>query len=276
MSYISVGWKGAALLEVKLYRIIVDHIFHRFNEMYQESLADVNSQYNRLQRFQLKLQEIKKWDSQKSLDEYNMLINHTHAHEILPRLLKGIFFCTIKEIINDLNDKITSMPQYTIPKAKSFIHKVYLETAKQLYSKPHYIENFPDEVKLMIKRAVSNSIKDLVPFDQLLIDNNSAGFYIQEDQIEGSIADLMNQIEAGHNQMQPPPQMVPMPPMNQMAPMQQPQMPPMPPMQQPQMPPPMPMVIPDAEKNDILDQLDPLSNIDLPLPNPAGNILQIP
>ncbi len=275
MAYANIGWKGAALLEAKLHRTIIDPILGRFKAMYQEALDDTSSSYNKLQRFQLKLQEIKTWTGDKAQEEYESLFG---GQNIVPSLLRSIFYCSIKEVLNELGNGASAIPNYNMPKAKSFVHKVYLEAAKRIYRHPHYMTCCPDKVRIFIKKAVSDAIKDMLPFDQML--GGQEPLHIQEGQIDDSIQALMDQIELDG----PMPGPMPGPPMQMQMEMENPMMP-GPGQMQIQMENPMmpmanaPLVVPAgpvANNEDILNELDPLSNIDLPAPDPAGNILQVP
>ena len=114
--------------------------------IYTDSLK-ISKSDNILKIFQNFLQRIPKWNQSIIEKESNRIINSTHSYAWLNDLIKA----TVKSNLIVLmynpslkNQQLSNSSFYQNIKTNDFIHKVYIECARELWNNPYLLyHNFP-------------------------------------------------------------------------------------------------------------------------------------
>ena len=160
------------LFVTKLENLLIDPIMEHFLDIANDIRTNKYENGN-LKQFQLCLREIKEWgrngQDEKQLEE---IMRKKNCAEYFQKLLQGIFQHHIEDILRKRGkDPEQSLRVFQIPKAKNFVHKVYLEFAKNvLWPKPQYIFDITKRGLLRdeLRKIIKNVIHDFIPFEKLL------------------------------------------------------------------------------------------------------------
>ena len=164
-----------------LITILTPLIYEGLQSIYKEAenVAQVN---DILKIFQSFLRRVPKWNNDMIQKESDRIINNTRSSDWLSNLIKA----TIKAhtIVLMYNPNISEGNQAKVdPKyyrdiqIPDFIHKVYIECARELYNNPYLMYNkyTPIELKrnqrdtmVLIKECIKDSIRKLLPVKQIL------------------------------------------------------------------------------------------------------------
>lgn len=177
------AWRGAAILAFQLKNILVDRFYEKFNEIFENSkeIAAQQGGASVLKTFQLKLREIPLWTDDVVTQEYERIMSATQLGEEFNELLRALFYCCVKEILIDSNRSINSNNlNVEIPKSKSFIHRCFIQAARQYFENPHLLENRESvmtpiqinnarrKAKKIIKESIDETVKICLPIPQIL------------------------------------------------------------------------------------------------------------
>lgn len=162
-----------------LNNILTPFIFEGLQSIYREAmqLAGTN---DILKRFQTFLKRVPKWNQTMIEEETNRIINSSHSYGWINDLIKA----TLKANLIVLMYNPTSAVQnkvspgfYQDIKTTDFIHKIYIECARELYNNPYLLyHNYPPiEIKRnqrdcmnIIKDCIKEAIRKLLPVKHIL------------------------------------------------------------------------------------------------------------
>jgi hypothetical protein len=130
-----------------------------------------------LSRFQKKIAEIPKWNSDVVAEETNRLIEASHC-DYLEELMTALFIAHTKVMasvrVNKKNKKLT----ITVPKLDHFLHRLFTEAAKSFWKAPFL---FQDEglssierqknllqAEAIIEEAIYAAVRDMLPIKKIL------------------------------------------------------------------------------------------------------------
>lgn len=174
---------------IQLNNILAPLIYEGLQSIYKDSTKGNNS----LNSFQIGLKAVPKWTQDTIDKESNRILNFSKSCTYLEDLLKA----TVKANIIVLTYNTSLQNQHKIDptyykdiKFNDFIHKCYIECARQLWNNPFlfYHEYPPIELKrnqrdsiILIKECIAEAIRKLLPLKHILemylgeeleIDNN--------------------------------------------------------------------------------------------------------
>jgi hypothetical protein len=134
------------------------------------------SQQSILSRFQKKVAEIPKWNSDVVADETSKLVEASRC-DYLEELMTALFIAHTKVMasvrVNKKNKKLT----ITVPKLDHFLHRVFTEAAKSFWKAPFlFQEELPAverqknllQAEAIIEEAIYAAVRDMLPIKKIL------------------------------------------------------------------------------------------------------------
>jgi hypothetical protein len=157
----------------QLINLLKNDIYKGINELY----TSVSSEPNYLEKFQNKLREIPKWNQDIIDEKYQQFITYSGC-DWLDELLQAVFISNTA-ILTTVKSKnnFSSKIDLTIPKCSRFLHKCYIETAREIFKNPYLFINDLDykstqknmrEALELISISIENSIRNMLPMRDIL------------------------------------------------------------------------------------------------------------
>ena len=159
----------------QLQTLLVPRIYEGIESIYDD--AYYNDTVNVLHTFQKLLREIPKWNKDIIEGESNRILEVTQC-DWLDKLITAVFVSNTKILtaikIQDYDGKI----DISIPKVPHFIHRCYVEVARELYKNPYLFDkkngtvrekqqNLRTSLKI-IETCIESAIRSLLPIQSLL------------------------------------------------------------------------------------------------------------
>jgi hypothetical protein len=159
----------------QLQTLLVPRIYEGVESIYDD--AYYNNTMNVLHTFQKLLREIPKWNKDIIDGETNRILEVTRC-EWLESLITAVFISNTKILtaikIKDHDGKI----DISIPKVSHFIHRCYVEVAREIYKNPYLLDKKNGTVKerqqnlreslSIIESCIENAVRSLLPIQSLL------------------------------------------------------------------------------------------------------------
>ena len=159
----------------QLQTLLVPRIYEGIESIYDD--AKYNNTMNVLHTFQKLLREIPKWNKDIIDGETNRILEVTQC-EWLDNLLTAVFVSNTKILtaikIKDHDGKI----DISIPRLSHFIHRCYIEVAREIYKNPYLLDKSITSVKekqqnlretlCIIENCIEDAIRSLLPIQSLL------------------------------------------------------------------------------------------------------------
>lgn len=185
-----------------LINIITPLIFEGLQSVYKQSIK-VSEPNEILKHFQSFLKMIPKWNQSMIDVETNRIINSSNSYnwlnDLIKATLKSHYIVLTYNPTRKVQEKIDASFYQNI-KTSDFIHKVYIECARELWNNPYLLyHNYPPiEIKrnqrdcmALIKDCIKEAIRKLLPVKHILqiylgeeVENNV------EDDIEKVLSDV--------------------------------------------------------------------------------------
>ena len=157
----------------QLVNLLKNDIYKGLNTLYQS----VKDNENYLEQFQVKLREIPKWNQDIIDQKYQDFITNTGC-DWLDELLQAVFISNtaILTTVKSRNNNHSKI-DLTIPKCSRFLHKCYIESAREIFKNPYLYLNDLDyketqknmrETLELISLSIENSIRNLLPMKDIL------------------------------------------------------------------------------------------------------------
>jgi hypothetical protein len=187
----------------QLVNVLTPLIFEGIESIYQEALHS-SSPDNTLKNFQLFLKKIPKWNNDMIKRETERIMNNSKSYSWLEDLIRATLKSNI--IVLTYNPSVKSQTKidplfYKNIDINDFIHKIYIECARDLWNNPYlFYHNFPPiELKrnqrdaiYTIKECIKEAIRKLLPVKHIL--NIYLGEEIEygspDDNFEKSISEV--------------------------------------------------------------------------------------
>lgn len=187
----------------QLINILTPLIFEGLQSIYNEA-SSISTTDNVLRNFQLFLKRIPKWNNEIIIRETERIMNNSKSYSWLEDLIKATIKANI--IVLTYNPSIKSQVKtdpifYQNIKIYDFIHKIYIECARELWNNPYLFYHLflPIELKrnqrdayTLIKDCIKEAIRKLLPVKHILqiylgeeMENSSP-----DDKFENSISEV--------------------------------------------------------------------------------------
>ena len=165
--------KNAYTSELK--SILTPQLYEGIESLYNDSLSQKNKN-NRFKIFQLLLKEIPKWNQDIIDNETNRILKMTNC-DYIDKLVSAVFISNTR-ILTSVNIKNSmNTIEISIPKLNHFIHKCYIEIAREFYKNPFLLnkkisskerQNNLRESISCVNNSIDNAIRKLLPIKEIL------------------------------------------------------------------------------------------------------------
>lgn len=164
----------------QLVNVLTPLVYEGLHSIYTEALKVSNGADNILKVFQSFLRRIPKWNPEMIKQESDRIMNNSKSFAWLSDLVKATLKANMIVLTYNPNLKMQNKidPKYYKEiKLEDFIHKVYIECARELWNNPYlmYHQYPPIELKrnqrdtiLLIKDAIKEAIRKLLPLKEIL------------------------------------------------------------------------------------------------------------
>ena len=163
----------------QLVNILTPLIFEGLNSIYTEVVA-ISIPDNILKNFQCFLQRIPKWNNDIINRETSRIMNNTKSFSWLEDLIKATLKANIVVLTYNpsFRQQVKVDPSlYQNIKIEDFIHKVYIECARELWNNPYLFYHLYPPIELkrnqrdtvaLIKDCIKEAIRKLLPVKHIL------------------------------------------------------------------------------------------------------------
>jgi hypothetical protein len=164
----------------QLVNVLTPLVYEGLTSIYTEALKVSNGADNILKVFQSFLRRIPKWNPEMIKQESDRIMTNSKSFAWLSDLVKATLKANMIVLTYNPNLKMQNKidPKYYKEiKLEDFIHKVYIECARELWNNPYlmYHQYAPIELKrnqrdtiLLIKDAIKEAIRKLLPLKEIL------------------------------------------------------------------------------------------------------------
>ena len=165
---------------INLVNVLSPLVYEGLVSIYTEALNISNNADNILKVFQSFLRKIPKWTSEMINQETERILKNSKSCDWLSNLVKATIKANMIILTYNphlkLQNKIDSL-YYKNINLEDFIHKIYIECARELWNNPYlmYHQYSPIELKRnqrdtinLVKDAVKEAIRRLLPLKELL------------------------------------------------------------------------------------------------------------
>ena len=162
----------------QLTNILIPFIFEGIKSIYSstKSICKMKNDKSVLMRFQEQLSQIPKWNQEIIEEEYNRIISNSNC-DWLDDLVTAVFLSHTKILTAIKSGTKQNKINLKIPKIDHFIHKCYIESAREFWKNPYifsnnvsqseYQRNISDGHK-MIGSCIEETIRKLLPVKNIL------------------------------------------------------------------------------------------------------------
>ena len=171
----------------QLQKILTPRIYEGFKSIYEDILKVLTEEIQEnkpqsssvVKTFQKALKEIPQWNQDMIKNEYNR-IEKTSNCDYFDNLIEAIFITNTKILTSvQIHEKSQNI-KINIPQSPHFIHKCYMECAKEIYKNPYIFDqsknllpkekhnNLRDTIHL-IDNSINNAIRELLPIRDILM-----------------------------------------------------------------------------------------------------------
>jgi hypothetical protein len=171
----------------QLLQILKPRIYEGFKSIYDDTVSILGKEYieyntqssSVIKSFQKALRDIPLWNQEMINREYDRILNSSKC-DYFEDLIETVFITNIKILSSvQINSNDSVGLQVNIPSPVHFIHKCYIESAKEIYKNPYVFENSknmtPKEKHTNIRdsltyveNSINSAIRELLPIRDIL------------------------------------------------------------------------------------------------------------
>lgn len=177
----------------QLVDMLYPHMFDGVKSIYDESkLLYRNRKTPILLIFRELLEKVPIWNSEIIESECNRIVSNSSC-DYIDDLITAVFISHTKILTSIGPNKSFQRINVTIPKTSTFVHKCYINTARELWKNPYlFNENVPGhefqknnkEIESIIQKCIENTIRNSLPIKDIL-----------KEHLEGETDSILNQKE---------------------------------------------------------------------------------
>ena len=162
----------------QLVNVIYPEIYVGIKSIYDAAYlyCNKNNDQSVLKKFQYLLSVIPKWNTDKINDEYRRILKNTDC-DWLEDLITAVFVSHTKVLASIKNSKKSRPINLDIPSGSYFLHKCYIECARNFWKKPYLVHreyspidlqrNLSDSEKI-IKNSIIEAVRKMLPVKHIL------------------------------------------------------------------------------------------------------------
>ena len=176
----------------RLINTLVNHIYDGIQSIYDDSIKLEDE--NVFGKFQEMLKQVPKWN-QEMIDQETQRIVNTSDCEWLADLITAVFLSNTRILtavrLNSAKDSI----DLKIPKLSHFVHKCYIECAREFYKNPFIFDNTISkgiqqknmrESLSLIAQSIQAAIDRMLPYEQILMQYIGESFESDDEDVGDS------------------------------------------------------------------------------------------
>ena len=178
----------------QLVDILYSHMFDGVKSIYDESKIIYSSRTGTpiLLLFRELLEKVPIWNGEIIDSECSRIINNSKC-DWIDDLITAVFISHTKILTSIGPNQSFQKINVTIPKTSTFIHKSYINTARELWKNPYlFNESVPahefqrnnKEIENIIKKSIEKTIRNLLPIKEIL-----------KEHLDGETDSILNQKE---------------------------------------------------------------------------------
>ena len=177
----------------QLVDMLYPHMFDGVKSIYDESkLLYSRKKMPILLIFRELLEKVPIWNSEIIDSECSRIVSNSSC-DYIDDLITAVFISHTKILTSIGPNKSFQKINVTIPKTSTFVHKCYINTARELWKNPYlFNENVPGhefqknnkEIEEIIKKCIENTIRNSLPIKDIL-----------KEHLEGETDSILNQKE---------------------------------------------------------------------------------
>jgi hypothetical protein len=177
----------------QLVDMLYPHMFDGVKSIYDESkLLYGKKKMPILLIFRELLEKVPIWNSEIIDSECSRIVSNSSC-DYIDDLITAVFISHTKILTSIGPNKNFQKINVTIPKTSTFVHKCYINTARELWKNPYlFNENVPGhefqknnkEIESIIQKCIENTIRNSLPIK-----------YILKEHLEGETDSILNQKE---------------------------------------------------------------------------------
>jgi hypothetical protein len=173
----------------QLQKILTPRLYEGFKSIYDDiiqlsskELEEKKTQSSSIiKTFQKMLKEIPQWNNEMIKVEYNRIQKVSNC-DYIENLIEAVFITNTKILTSvQINNNKSQNIKINIPQASHFIHKCYIESAKEIYKNPYIYDQYNKtltpkekhnnlrESLSLIDNSINNAISDLLPIRDILM-----------------------------------------------------------------------------------------------------------
>jgi hypothetical protein len=171
----------------ELQKILTPRLYEGFKSIYDDIIDMVTKELEQtktqnssiVKTFQKMLKEIPQWNQDMIKNEYNRIEQLSNC-DYIDNLIEAVFITNTKILTSvQINDSKSQNVKINIPQPSYFVHRCYIECAKEIYKNPYIFDNSkgltPKEKHTnlresihMIESSIDNAIRNLLPIRDIL------------------------------------------------------------------------------------------------------------
>ena len=162
----------------QLIDVLTPNMFDGVKSIYEESKIFFSTQTNQsvLSIFRTFLEKVPEWNNALVETETERIIKESQC-DWLDDLVTAVFISHTKILTSIGPNMNNTRINLTIPKTINFIHKCYINLARELWKNPYLFDeniNGTDfqrnmrTIEIIIKESIENTIRKLLPFKEIL------------------------------------------------------------------------------------------------------------
>jgi hypothetical protein len=172
----------------QLQKILTPRLYEGFKSIYDDIINVLSKELEEnkiqssstLKTFQKTLREIPQWNQDMIKNEYSRIEKLSNC-DYFDNLVEAVFITNTKILTSvQINDNKPLNIKINIPQASYFIHKCYMESAKEIYKNPYIFDQSKNilpkekhnnlrEALNIIDNSINNAIRDLLPIRDILL-----------------------------------------------------------------------------------------------------------
>jgi hypothetical protein len=162
----------------QLVNLLYSHIYTGIKSIYEAAhlFCKKTNDKNTLKKFQLLLSQIPKWNQDKIDKEYNRVCSNSEC-DWIDELITAVFVSHTKVLSSIKNSKTSKAIDLDVPAGAYFLHKCYVESARNFWKKPYLMHNGFSNLEIqrnladsevLIQTSIKETVRKLLPVKYIL------------------------------------------------------------------------------------------------------------
>jgi hypothetical protein len=162
---------------IQLVNVLTPLIYEGVQSIYTEALKTSDDSNNVLKVFQTFLKLVPKWNPETIKQETDRIMNNSKSYSWLPDLVKATLKANIIVLTYNSSKNKVDPKYYKDVKIEDFIHRVYIECARELWNNPYLMYNQYPPIELkrnqrdtlnLVKEAIREGVRKSLPIKEIL------------------------------------------------------------------------------------------------------------